>query len=115
MDTVSAGGLGDIAEHWLERLFGPRLHRLPAPRDERWGVLVLGPLDIAMGFRRAARGPVAFDLLHGPFDAFTYDAAPEGDRLRETLAFTVPGWYGGPFAARWFARYVLAGFREAQP
>lgn len=116
-----AGPLGDalaeVAEGWLPSIFGARLRPLP-PRaaGERWGLVTFGVLELALGYRAAggAGEETAFELVHGPFAAFRYDARVEpaagGARVIESVSATLPWHYGGERAATWALRRLLPDF-----
>lgn len=114
--------LADLRTGWLSDLFGERLHALASSDRERWGVLLYGPLEVALGFRIAAEDDqgVAYELLHGPFSAFRYEArvgrgAADGVRVTETIGVALPTVHGGDVATRWVARRLLPSFLEVAP
>lgn len=110
--------LAALETTWPAGLFGERWHELPAPAHELRGVLLWGPLEVALCFRAEAAGDDRFGYVlgHGPFTTFRYEARarPDGDavRLQETITLDAPGVYGGGLAARWFATRLLPSFRE---
>lgn len=114
--------LADVSTGWLGDLFGARLHPLESSERERWGVLLYGPLEVALGFRLAEEEAdgVAFELTHGPFAAFRYEArvspgAGDAVRVTETIAVALATVYGGDVVTPWFARSLLPSFVETAP
>lgn len=114
--------LADLRDGWLSELFGERLHPLASSDRERWGILLYGPLEVALGFRIAEENDrgVAYELLHGPFSAFRYEArvgrgAAPAVRVTENIAVALARVHGGDLATRWVARRLLPTFLEVTP
>jgi len=112
---VADGLLEELRGDWPTRLFGGRWRTLPpgAGGGVR-GSLVWGPFEIALVFAPAPAGPgrLRFDLVHGPFTTFRYEAGVAAARLVETVTLGAPRAYGGARGARWFARRLLPAFEE---
>ena len=114
--------LEEVSNDWLPNLFGGCLRKLASSSGECWGVVLLGPLEVALGFRLAARDEkrVEFELCHGPFRRFRYHAHlgdENGDTVpvSESLEVELPWFYGGTTATRWVVRRLLSCFEEIAP